>query len=202
MIGKPFASSQLAIASIATGTILRRITVTGTPNSLSATPDGKTIFISSDASIWSAPTAGGEPRKIRTGNGVAGVGPLGKYLLVQVYEHPKIRLIKFPLDGSTEREIPLNGPYRLAPYTPIGSGNISMDGLLLAPLASSDSFFVSPGVVNLATGHMMRIPVDPNFDYGFMARSSGGQITAVAAGLKSTLWRFQPIAAEGVPTGR
>jgi hypothetical protein len=185
---------EMAIANISTGTIRRRVAFdkVGLTNSLAPTPDGKMLFLSAGGSIWSIPSSGGEAKRFRAGNGVAGVDPSGQYLLVEVYEHPKIRLMRVPLDGSAEREIPLTGPYRLAPNVAVQSGNISKDGHLLAPLTSPDSSFVSPGMVDLATGQMTRIPVDPYFDYGFIARSPGGQITAVAIGLKSTLWKFQP----------
>lgn len=190
MIGKP-AHEELAVANISTGTILRRIKINKTfiISALAATPDGKTLFLGAEGSIWSVPSTGGELRRIRQGYAV-GVDPTGAYLLVQFADNTKIRLVRVPLEGGPEQEIPLSGPYRLT-NVPIGSGMISKDARLFVPLASPESFFTSPGIVDLVTGRMMRIPVEPYSDYGFMAQSHGGTVTAIAMGLKSTLWRFQ-----------
>jgi WD40 repeat protein len=185
---------DIAIADISTGTILRRIVFdkAGIINDMKGTPDGKTLFLSADSSIWSVPSSGGEPRRVRAGNGLGGVDPTGKFLLVEVYEQPKSRLWRVPLDGGAEHEILLTGSYRLAPYTPISPGNITKDGRVLAPLVSPDSSFVSPGIVDLSSGRVTPISVDHHFDYGFMTWGPGGQVTAIATGLKSTLWKFQP----------
>ncbi len=181
---------ELAVANISTGTILRRITINKGPiTALAATPNGKTLFLAAGGSIWSIPSTGGELRRIRPGHGV-GIDPIGKYLLVQLVESTKIRLVRIPLEGGLEQEIPLSGPYRLT-SVPIGSGMISKDGRLIAPLGSPDSWFLSPGIVDLVAGRMTRIRVDPFFDYTFMALGPGGQVTAIAMGLKSTLWKFQ-----------
>jgi hypothetical protein len=180
---------DLAVANISTGIILRRITINKYITALAPTPDGKTVFLSADGSIWSVPSTGGDLKRIRPGYGV-GIDPAGKYLLVQSVENTKTSLVQIPLKGGPEREIPLAAPYRLA--SPIGSGMISKDGHLIAPLVSKDSFFASPGIVDLVTGRVVRISVDHYFDYGFMAWGPGGQVTAITMGLKSTLWKFRP----------
>ena len=182
---------EVGIAEVSTGTILRRIAFDhGVITSLAATPDGKTVFLASGGSIWSVPSAGGAPKKIRSGDSM-GVDPTGKYLLVQVVENPAPRLVRVPLDGGAEQEIPLTGPYHLT-FQPIHSEMIGKDGRLVAPLTSPDSWFFSPGVVDLATGRMTRIPVENYFDYLFLAWGRDGQIIGTAKGLKSTLWKFEP----------
>jgi len=187
----PTPHRELAVAAISTGTILRRIAFDkGGITSLAATPDGKTLFLAAGGSIWSLPATGGEPKRIRPGDSV-GVDPTGKYLLVQVIEHPKTRLVRVPLDGGGEQEIPLTGPYHLT-FEPIGTEMIGKDGRLVVPLASPDSWFFSPGIVDLATGRMTRIPVDHYYDYFSMAWNPDGQVVATAMGLKSALWKFQP----------
>lgn len=117
--------------------------------------------------------------------------PQGQHLFVQIVETPKIRLIRVPLNGGSEREIPLTGPFHLAPY-PISSGAISSDGRLLAPLASPDSTLFPPGIIDLASGQMMRIPVDRLGDYRNMTWGPDGQVIAGAASLHATIWKFQP----------
>ena len=111
-------------------------------------------------------------------------------MLVQVIETPTTRLFDVPVNGGPEREIPLNGPYHLT-FGPLRS-SISADGQLLVPLASPDSWFFPPGIVDLATGTMTRIPVDHFGDYHVLLRAQDGQVIAGAFDLRSALWRFQP----------
>lgn len=117
--------------------------------------------------------------------------PSGQRLLVQVNATPKARLFDVPVNGGAEREIPLNGPFVLIDF-PLNSSSISADGHLLAPLASPDNWFYPPGIVDLATGTMTRIPVDHFGDYRFLFRAPDGQVIAGAFDLRSALWRFQP----------
>jgi WD40-like Beta Propeller Repeat len=178
------------VADIATPTLSRRIPFDkGSISSWAATPDGKTLFIAAGGNVWSIPADGGEPRIIRAGDSV-GVDPSGKFLLVQVIEFPQTRLIRVPLDGGAEQEIRLIGQYHLS-STPINSRMIKEDGRLVVSLVSPDSWFVSPGIVDLATGLATRIPVDRHYDYVSTAWAPDGSIQATARGLKSSLWRFQ-----------
>jgi eukaryotic-like serine/threonine-protein kinase len=190
LVRGPKAHWQVAVANVSTGAILRRIALDkGRITSLAATPDGKTLFIAAGGSIWSVPSAGGEPAKIRAGDS-AGVDPAGKYLLVQLSEHSKTHLIRVPLNGGAEQEIPLAGPYHLT--TPIGSEMIGKNGRLVVPLQSPDSWFSSPGIIDLADGQMRRIAVERYSDYVFTAWAPDGKIIATAMGLKSALWKFEP----------
>jgi eukaryotic-like serine/threonine-protein kinase len=185
------ARRAIIVAAISSGRIVRRIPFTkGEISSLASSPDGKVLYCSANGTIWSVLTSSGELHRIRAGNGVA-VDPRGQFLLVQVIEMPKSRLIRVPLNGSPEQEIPLKGPFHLTPY-PISSGAISADSRLLAPLASPDSWAFPPGVVDLASGRMRRIPVDRLADYRTMAWAPDGQVIAGAAALEATIWKFQP----------
>jgi dipeptidyl aminopeptidase/acylaminoacyl peptidase len=181
---------EVAIADISNGTISRRFAFDkGRITSLAATPDGKTLFIAAGGNIWSVPLSGGEPRVIRAGDSM-GVDPSGKFLLVQVIEAPKVRLIKVPLDGAAEQEIRVIGPYRLS-FLPITSQTIGKDGRLVVSLTSPDSRFVSPGIIDLATGQATRIPVEHYCDYLSTAWAPDGSILSTTLGLRSSLWRFQ-----------
>jgi hypothetical protein len=182
--------SEVAIADRSTGAISRRIAFDkGSITSLAATPDGTTIFIAAGGNVWSIPSAGGQPRVIRTGDSV-GIDPSGTFLVVQVIESPETRLVRVPLDGGAEQEIRLIGTYHLS-STPINSQMIADDGRLVVSLVSPDSWFVSPGIIDLATGLATRIPVDGHYDYLFTAWAPDGSILSTARGLRSNLWRFQ-----------
>jgi serine/threonine protein kinase len=187
------AHRAIAVAALSTGRIIRRIPFEkGSIDSLASSPNGTMLYCAADGIIWSVSASTGELRRIRAGNAVA-VDPHGQYLLVQLIETPKSRLVRVPLNGASEQELSLTGPFHLTPY-PIASGSISRDNRLLAPLASPDSLFFPPGIVDLATGRMMRIPVDRLGDYRIMAWAPDGQVIAGAAALHATIWKFQPAA--------
>jgi hypothetical protein len=185
------ADRAIAVAAISNGRIIRRIPFDkGDIISLASSPDGRVLYCSAGGTIWSLSTSSGDPHRICAGDGVA-VDPRGQFVVVQVIEKPKSRLIRVPFNGGSEQEIPLTGPFHLTPY-PISSGAINADGRLLAPLASSDSWFFTPGIVDLATGRMTRIPVDRLADYRIMAWGPDGQVIAGVATLYGTIWKFQP----------
>jgi eukaryotic-like serine/threonine-protein kinase len=181
----------LAIASLSNGRVMQRIAFDkGEPQSLAASPDGKTLYCAAAGGIWSIPVAGGEQRKIHAGESVA-VMPGGMSLLVQMVETGRTRLLEVQLDGGAEKEIPLNGPFHLTDEPVITSGGIR-NGKLAAPLASLDSWFYQPGVVDLSSGLMTRIPFDFPGDFHFEGWTPDGHIIAGAQGLRSTIWKMQP----------
>jgi eukaryotic-like serine/threonine-protein kinase len=180
----------LAIASLSNGRVTRRIGFDkGEPQSLASSPDGKTLYCAAAGTIWSIPVEGGEPRKLRAGESVA-MGPGGQSLLVEMVESGKTRILEVPLDGSGEKEIPLNGPFHLTGL-PIASSSVR-NGKLAATLASLDSWFFLPGVVDLATGRMTQIPVDFPGDFRYVGWAPDGNLVAAVIELRSTVWKMQP----------
>jgi len=180
----------IGVASLATGRIQRRIPFDRGPiGSLDASPDGRTIYCGAGGSIWAIPAAG-EARRICAGESAA-AAPDGKSLLVHVLEVPKSRLLRVPLDGGAPREIALNGPFHLT-FDPLNSAQLSGDGRLLAPLASLDDWYFVPGVIDLATGRMTRIPTDSLGDVHGMAWTPDGQVLVEANELRSGIWKFTP----------
>jgi len=108
-----------------------------------------------------------------------------------VNDTPKLRLFEVEVNGGAEREIALSGPFELTDF-PLNSGAITADGQLMVPLASANSWFFWPGLVDLATGTMTRIPVDHVGDYSMLLRAPDGQIISGAFEDRAVLWRFQP----------
>jgi len=183
----------LAIASLSNGRVTGRIAFDkGEPQSLAASPDGSTLYCAAAGTIWSIAVAGGAPRKLHAGESVA-VMPGGLSLLVQMAESGKTRLLEVPLDGGGEREIPLNGPFHLADAAITSSG--IRNGKLAEPLASLDSWFFQPGVVDLATGRMTRIPVDFLGDFHFETWTPDGELVSWSHELRSTIWKMTQTAA-------
>ena len=95
------------------------------------------------------------------------------------------------MNGGPEHEISLNGPFHLT-FAAINSDGVDQDGRLVVPLAARDSWFFAPGIIDLATGRMTRIPVDHFGDYHYMAWAPDGQVIAAARELRSALWKFRP----------
>jgi eukaryotic-like serine/threonine-protein kinase len=187
----PAPRRTIALASVSNGRITRRIPFDkGVIKALAGTPDGQTLFCSADGVIWSVALAGGDPKKIRAGDGIA-VDPSGQNLFVELIEPPKTRLVRVPLHGAAEQEIPLSGPLHLG-YAFISSSAVSKDGRLLVPLVSPDAWSSPPGVVNLVTGSISRIPIDYVGDFINMGWSPDGQVIARAFPLRSTIWKFLP----------
>jgi len=181
----------LAIGNVSNGRIIRRIVFDkGEPQSLAASPDGKTLYCAAAGAIWSFRVDGGEPRRLHAGESVA-MMPGGLSLLVQMVETGKTRLLEVQLDGSGEREIPLNGPFHLTDEPVITSSGIR-NGKLAAPLTSLDSWFYQPGLVDLATGLMTRMPVDFQGDFHFEGWTPDGHIIAEAQEMRSTIWKMRP----------
>jgi len=186
----PESNRAIALASTANGRITRRIRFDKGPvSSLAASPDGKTIYCAASGAIWSIPQEG-EPRRLCAGDQVA-MDPAGQSLLVKLIAASRVRLLRVPLNGAPPREIAPAGPFRLT-FHPLASAGIAQDGRMVAPLASLDSWFFVPGVLDLETGKMTRIPVDQPGDYQFMGYTPGGQMVAVATEIHQSIWRFRP----------
>jgi eukaryotic-like serine/threonine-protein kinase len=191
LIGPP-PQRTIALAATSNGRITRRIPFDkGEISALASSPDGKTLYCAAGGNIWSIAVESTEARKIRAGDHVA-VDPSGQFLLVQVTENPIIRLIRVPLDGSPEREIPRTGPLR--PANMIGPNAIGRDGRILMPLGSSTLYW-PPGLLNASTGQFTRIPVDYLTDYHVLNWTPDGNVMALGLGIRAKMWKFQPNAA-------
>jgi hypothetical protein len=184
----PAPHRTLAIASLSNGRIARRIAFEqGEPVSLAASPDGNTLYCAAAGSIWSIAVASGEPREIHAGESVA-VMSGGRSLLVHIVESGRTRLVEVQLDGGGEREIPVNGPFHLIESAITSSG--IRDGKLAVPLASLDSWFYQPGMVDLATGRMTGIQVDFPVDFHFEGWTADGHVMARTHEVRSSIWKM------------
>jgi hypothetical protein len=191
LVGPP-GKQKIGIASLATGRIDRRIAFDkGEIQSMTSSPDGKTLYCAAGHAVWAVPVAGGAAVRIRNGDGVS-VDPDGRYLVVIAVEALSTRLYKVPLDGGAEKEIILSGAFRPTQY--VGARAISRDGRMLVGLSSADSWFWRPGILDLATGRSTLIPTDFRGDYYFLTRTAGGQVAGVASPMRSSIWKFTPAA--------
>ena len=59
-------------------------------------------------------------------------------------------------------------------------------------LLELNSWFISPEVIDLATGRATRIPIDAQGDAWSMSWTEDGQVMASVVGLRAALWEFRP----------
>ena len=183
----PEPRGTIAFADIETGRMTHRIAPgKGEIVSLAASSDGATVYFAAGGTIWSQPSAGGDARKIRSGNGVV-ADRSGKTLLISVLESPKMRLFRVSLDGAPESEILADSSHSVA-YQLLSPGSWNPDGRLLVSL--HDSWFIGPAVLDTSTGHVQPLPFDNGSDYSSLSWLPDGRIMALRTGLRSTLWRF------------
>lgn len=185
----PVPRTTIAFADVETGRIIRGIAPgKGEIVSLAASPDGGTLYFAAGGVIWSIPSAGGQARKIRTGDRVV-ADSSGRALLVTVPESPNARLFRVPLDGSPETEIAADTSH--APgYSHLSSAGWNADGRLLVAL--HETWFSAPAVLDTRNGHVQPLPFDKTSDYYNMAWLPNGRMIALRIGMRSTLWRFAP----------
>jgi Tol biopolymer transport system component len=183
----PEPRGTIAFADIETGRMTRRIAPgKGEIVSLAASSDGATVYFAAGGTIWSIPSAGGDARRIRSGNQVV-ADRSGQALLISVLESPKMRLFRVPLDGAPESEI-LADPSHSVAYQLLSPGSWNPDGRLLVSL--HDSWFTGPAVLDTSTGRIQPLPFDNGSDYGSLGWLPDGRIMALRISLRSTLWRF------------
>jgi tRNA A-37 threonylcarbamoyl transferase component Bud32 len=192
----PEPHESISIAEPASGRLVRTIAPgKGRVDSIACSPDGKTVYFVARNVVWATPSSGpravGEARSIRTGDSVA-VDPSGRRLIVQSKENAQLHRFIVPLDGGSEREIPMDGSNPVAPL-PLSANALDIRGRLLTALLLRDAWFVSPAIIDTVTGRITRIPGDSVSDYSSMAWTPDGYVVALKLGLRPTLWRFRPV---------
>jgi hypothetical protein len=187
--------SRIALVTASEGRIVRYLDLVAAPavRMLAGAPDGRRLFYVSEqpgsAVVMAVSAEGGEPERIRAGDAVA-VDPAGKYLVVQLSEGPAVRLVRMPLSGGPEEEIPIAGPYRLAPFYNLGPSAVAQDGRLAVRVTSQDSWFWPAAILNPVTGRLDLIAGGREDMYAPGWESTGRLIT-MSVGVRSQLWRFR-----------
>lgn len=94
------------------------------------------------------------------------------------------------LGAASPRPIHINAGYSMAPVS-IGSRALSRDGKLLINVSPPDSWFYRIAVLDLATGHVMPVPVTYAGDAMTGNWTPDGQVLSVGLPLSSHTWRFR-----------
>jgi serine/threonine protein kinase len=189
-VGQP---PLITVATTAEGRIVRRLEATRgiAPQSLAASPDGKTLYYVNAGSLFAVGIEGGKPRNLRPANGVAvdASGPTPS-LIVQVNEIDAVRLYRVPLDGSSQLPILFASPLRLAPI-PISTTAVGRGGRIAVTVTSPDTWFRGVALLDPATAVLERLPVTFDGDVQYPAWGRDGTMLAVGVSPRSSLWRFQ-----------
>ncbi|MEO8432851.1 MAG: protein kinase [Acidobacteriota bacterium] len=195
-VGQP---PVITIATVPEGRIVRRLDASRgiAPQSLVASPDGRTLYYVNAGSLFAIDVEGGVPRNLRAANGVAvdARNPTPS-LVVQVNELDGVKLYRVPLDGGSQLPILFSSPLlRLAPV-PLSGAAVGADGRIAVTVTSPDSWFRGVALLDPATASLERLPVGFDGDVQSPAWGRDGSLLAVGVSTRSSLWRFQARAAE------
>jgi hypothetical protein len=179
----------LLVATIATGQVTARIPWFRDVSRFTGSPNGQAIYYARAGGIWEMPATGGESRRIRDGDLVV-IDPAGKYLVVEVNAADRIRLIRVPLDGTPEREIPVRGPLSVSPEA-INLSAVAPDGRILFTGASASLWHWQAAILDPRTGAVEILPGGEHADTE-ASWTHDGKIWIVGDDLESTMWRYRP----------
>jgi hypothetical protein len=192
-IGKPgggYKNKMVALVSVADGRVVQRLESTRgiAMGSMAASPDGKTIYYTSDATVWAVSVDGGEPRKIGAGENLA-AHPNGKEIVATRDEGTSIGLYRIPIGGGTEQRIPFNTDLLLNPT--LSPAAIRGDGRIAVTVLRPDSWWDEPGILDPATGKVERLNVPYSGDAGGPAWTTDGRMISSGLLIEGSLWRFR-----------
>src|SRR5688500_536430 len=187
MIG-PITAPEIAIVAVNSGRILKRLKAPGNVTSLAASPDGATLYASSDGSIVAVPVDGSGTRTLGPGDSLT-VDPATGDLIVKLDEAERYRLVRVSPDGGTPAPVAITGGDLRLVSRPLMPGAIR-DGRLLLPIAVQDSWYWFAGVLDLRTGRLTKIEVVNPTDFHWMTWAADGSILGSGMGIQSALWKF------------
>src|SRR5207249_8198485 len=184
---------SIAIASIKDGgRLVRRWRITSKEGiqSLSASPDGSTLFYSDGGSIWSIPASGGDPLRLGIGDAVA-FDPHRPSLIVQLNEKV-VRLVRMPISGGSTEPIPLNSDLQIPANSILGSNAVRSDGQIVVAVASRDSWFYGAAILDPASGTLRKVPLRYDGDLFSLSWNQRNEIIAGGFLMRGSIWHFRP----------
>jgi hypothetical protein len=186
MIG-PITAPEIAIVAVNSGRILKRLEAPGNVTSLAASPDGATLYASSDGSVVAVPVDGGTARTLGPGDSLT-VDPATGDLIVKLDEAERFRLVRMSPAGGTPAPIAIAGDLRLV-NRPLMPGAIR-NGRLVLPIAVQDSWYWFAGVLDLQSGRLTKIDVVNPTDFHWMTWAADGSVLGSGMAIQSALWKF------------
>jgi eukaryotic-like serine/threonine-protein kinase len=190
----PATDPVLALATI-DGRLVRRFpgVAGGRVTGMAASPDGKTLYMAESGTVWAVSLAGGDRRRVCSGDSIA-IDPRTGELLVIVRGTDRLHLSRVsPIDGSS-RELMLRGGHELADWFPVTGRSIDGHGRVVATIQFRNSWFDRPGLIDLATGAVSLVNVSYDGDIEFPSWEDDRSIIAVGVGIRGAIWRLRPTA--------
>ncbi len=186
MIGS---ANEVAVIAHATGRIINRFALPAGVTSLDASPDGQTLYVSAAGTVSAVPIAGGALRKVGPGDSIA-VDPDTGDVIAKLDEVDGYRLVRLSPRGGEPVPIPIRNPeLRLVPERL--SPESIRKGKLIVAVGTVDSWFWFPGVLDLKTGQLTRVPVKYDTDFHYLTWEPDGRILAGGLGMHAALWKFE-----------
>jgi len=179
---------KIAIASLRDGRVLRRFS-TRSEMGLAASPDGHTLYYSFSGAIWGQPVAGGEPKRITEGMDVT-LDPEGKYLYVKRARKGVMGMIRIPVAGGGEEELPVSAEYHVA-YPGLSPAAVDAGGRILVSVASNHAFYYQTAILDPAAKSFTLVPMVIDGDAAPAGWAPDGRILARGKRYLSSLWRYQ-----------
>jgi hypothetical protein len=182
-------NESIGIASIKEGRLLKRLKVQSNDGikSLAASPDGSTLFYSSEGIIWSISTTGGNPTKLGSGDFVS-YDPFRKDLVVYLTEASGMRMERMALTGGVTEPIAKQKDADVTNL--VGPEAIRNDGKIVLPFSVRQSWFLGAGVFDPRTGVLQKVPLRYDADLFSLSWNSKNEIVAAGSLMRSTIWRF------------
>jgi hypothetical protein len=186
------AERRFGIASVENGRILGSIPGLKASTVYNvASPDGQTLYFGDGSKIWSVPVAGGTPRAISEGTGLAAF-PDGEHLVVMTMGPDGVAFKKVSVENGDEQPLMPRDPVSFSPLAWLGARPIARDGRMLVLLLDSDSWFWRPGIFDTRNGTVREIPVPYVGDLFLPSWTDDGRIVVAAYAFQSSLWRYKP----------
>lgn len=186
-------SASIAIATFPDGQITKRFRFNASSvRSIAATPDGRTLYFSDGAEVWSIGTNADDnakPVRVTTGASVA-IDPAGKYLyIVRTRTEPR-PLVRIPIAGGPAETLAIPPQYTISD-DPLSPAAVDASGRVVFEIDSPDSWFEHIAMIDPPRKTFTVIPVQFSGDLWFPGWESDGRIVAMGERLDSTLWRYR-----------
>jgi hypothetical protein len=192
----------LALASAKDGRILKRFEeTTGMAlQSLTVGNEGRSLYFAAKGNVLELPAAGGVPRVLCAGHGVA-ADPANGDLIVQRNGTAGVKLLRRSPEGV---ETPILVAGDLLPSAlPISGRAVAMDGRILLTSTPRGGWTSTAAILEPGTGSVTPIPVLFAGDVFAPNWAPDGKVLAIGSGSRSELWLFRKkgVAASDRPSG-
>jgi hypothetical protein len=156
---------------------------------MAASPDGHMLYYAFDRTIWGQPVAGGEPKSITEGIDVT-LDPKGEYLYVKRARKGVMGIVRIPVAGGGEEELPVPTKYHVA-YPGLSPAAVDARGRILVPVVSNNVFYYQTAILDPAAKSFTLVPMLIDGDAGPAGWAPDGRILARGKRYLSSLWRYQ-----------